>query len=56
MGKKTDKELTQNILITSSLDEDTDFIPLISDEDEEVLAKSDVRKLLAALKPPYRTV
>ena len=49
MGKKTDKELTQNILITSSLDEDTDFISLISDEDEEVLAKSDVPELLPVL-------
>ncbi len=49
MVKKTDKKSTQNILITSSLDEDTDYIPLISDEDEEVLAKSDVPELLPVL-------
>jgi len=49
MGKKSDKELGQNILITSSLDEESDFIPLISEEDEDVLDKSDVPGLLPVL-------
>jgi len=49
MGKKSDKELTENILITSSIDEDSDFIPLISDEDEDVLDKSEVPELLPVL-------
>jgi len=49
MGKKTDKELNKNIFVASSIDEDSDFIPLISDEDEEVLAKSDVPELLPLL-------
>jgi ATP-dependent Lon protease len=49
MGTKSDKESGQNILITSSLDEDSDFIPLISDEDEDVLDRSDVPELLPIL-------
>ncbi|MCK5338944.1 MAG: LON peptidase substrate-binding domain-containing protein, partial [Bacteroidales bacterium] len=49
MGKKTEKDIKQNIFVASSLDEDTDFIPLISDEDEEVLAKSDVPEQLPIL-------
>ena len=49
MGKKSDKELTDNILITSSMDEESDFIPLISDEDEDVLDKSEVPELLPVL-------
>jgi ATP-dependent Lon protease len=49
MGKKTEKELGQHILITSSMDEESDFIPLISDEDEEVLDQSDVPELLPVL-------
>lgn len=49
MGKKSDKELTENILITSSIDEENDFIPLISDEDEDVLEKSEVPELLPVL-------
>jgi ATP-dependent Lon protease len=49
MGRKSDKELGQHILITSSLDEESDFIPLISDEDEEVLESSDVPELLPVL-------
>jgi len=43
------KDLKQNILFSSSLDEDSDFIPLISDEDEDVLDKSDVPELLPLL-------
>ena len=35
MGKKLNKEYGQSILVASSLDEESDFIPLISDEDEE---------------------
>ena len=49
MGTKSDKEFGQNILITSSLDEENDFIPLISDEDEDVLDRSDVPELLPVL-------
>ncbi len=49
MGKKSDKELTENILITSSIDDESDFIPLISDEDEDVLDKSEVPELLPVL-------
>ena len=49
MGKKSDKDLTENILITSSIDEESDFIPLISDEDEDVLDKSEVPELLPVL-------
>jgi ATP-dependent Lon protease len=49
MGKKTEKEFNKNILVATSMDEDTDYIPLISDEDEEVLAKSDVPDLLPVL-------
>jgi len=48
MGKKTDKELRQNF-VASTLDEDSDFIPLISDEDEEVLDGSKVPELLPLL-------
>ena len=49
MGTKSDKESGQNILITSSLDEENDFIPLISDENEDVLERSDVPELLPLL-------
>ena len=49
MGTKSNKELGQNILITTSIDEESDFIPLISDEDEDVLDKSDVPELLPVL-------
>ena len=49
MGTKSNKELGQNILITTSIDEENDFIPLISDEDEDVLDKSDVPELLPVL-------
>jgi ATP-dependent Lon protease len=49
MGTKSDKELGQNILITSSGDEESDFIPLISDEDEDVLDQSNVPELLPVL-------
>jgi ATP-dependent Lon protease len=49
MGKKLNKEYGQRILVASSLDEESDFIPLISDEDEEVLDRSDVPELLPVL-------
>jgi len=42
MGKKSNKEIGQNIYLNSPIDEDSDFIPLISDEDETVLEGSDV--------------
>jgi ATP-dependent Lon protease len=49
MGTKSENELGQNILIASSMDEESDFIPLISDEDEDVLDRSDVPELLPVL-------
>lgn len=49
MGKKSDKDLEQNILFSISPGDDSDFIPLISDEDEDVLDKSDVPELLPVL-------
>ncbi len=49
MGRKLNKGSGQNILITSSLDEESDYIPLISDEDEDVLDRSDVPELLPVL-------
>jgi ATP-dependent Lon protease len=49
MERNPDREPAQHILITSSLDEESDFIPLISDEDEEVLDRSDVPELLPIL-------
>ncbi|HEC43535.1 MAG TPA: endopeptidase La [Bacteroides sp.] len=48
MGKKSDKEFGQQIVL-SNIDEDSDFIPLISDEDEAVLESSDVPELLPIL-------
>ncbi len=49
MGKKSDKELGKKIIINTPLDEDSDFIPLISDEDEAVLDGSAVPELLPLL-------
>jgi len=49
MGTKSENELGQNILITSSIDEESDFISLISDEDEDVLDRSEVPELLPVL-------
>ncbi|KPL20909.1 MAG: Lon protease, partial [Bacteroides sp. SM1_62] len=49
MGTKSDKALGQNIFIASSPDEESDFIPLISEDDEEVLDRSDVPELLPVL-------
>jgi ATP-dependent Lon protease len=43
------KEIRHKIVLSSSLDEDSDFIPLISDEDEAVLAGSKVPELLPVL-------
>ncbi len=48
MGKKTEKEFRQNFVV-SAIDENSDFIPLISDEDEDVLNGSDVPELLPLL-------
>src|SRR4030043_2466710 len=48
MGKqKEDKN--SKILIASSVNEDTDFIPLISDEDENALERSSIPDLLPLL-------
>jgi ATP-dependent Lon protease len=49
MGKKSDKEFGHDIILNAPLDEDSDFIPLISDEDEAVLEGSDVPELLPIL-------
>ena len=49
MGTKSEFESGQNILIATSIDEESDFIPLISDEDEDVLDKSEVPELLPIL-------
>jgi len=48
MSTKENKR-SSGILIGSSLDEDADFIPLISDEDEESLSKTHVPDLLPIL-------
>jgi len=48
MGKQRD-EKQNSILIASSMNEDTDFIPLISDEDEEALSRSNIPDLLPIL-------
>lgn len=48
MGKQIE-EKNNNILIASSMNEDTDFIPLISDEDEEALSRSNIPDLLPIL-------
>ena len=48
MGKKTD-DIDSNILLASSIEEETDFIPLIADEDEAALDKSNVPDLLPIL-------
>lgn len=49
MGKKPDKEFRPGIVLNTPIDEDSDFIPLISDEDEAVLEGSDVPDLLPLL-------
>ncbi len=49
MGKKSEKEFRRHIIVNNPLDEDSDFIPLISDEDESVLDVSDVPELLPVL-------
>ena len=49
MGKKSDKEFGHEIILNAPLDEDSDFIPLISDEDETVLDGSEVPELLPVL-------
>ena len=43
------KDFKPNIVLSSSVDEENDFIPLISDEDEAVLAGSKVPELLPLL-------
>ncbi|KPK82872.1 MAG: Lon protease, partial [Bacteroides sp. SM23_62_1] len=48
MGKRRE-EANRSILIASSMNEDTDFIPLISDEDEEALSRSNIPDLLPIL-------
>ncbi len=49
MGKKSDKEFSQQIVLGDHVDENSDFISLISDEDEVVLDSSDVPGLLPIL-------
>ena len=48
MGKQRD-DIKNNLLIASAMDEDTDFIPLIADEDEAALSRSNVPDLLPIL-------
>lgn len=48
MGKKKEDD-NSKILIASSVNEDTDFIPLISDEDENALERSSMPDLLPIL-------
>ena len=48
MGKKRD-DIDTNIFMANPMEEETDFIPLISDEDEQALDKSNVPDLLPIL-------
>jgi len=48
MGKQRD-EKNNGVLIATSVNEDADFIPLISDEDEEALNHSNIPDLLPVL-------
>ena len=48
MSKRTDK-LLPNIYIASDMEEETDFIPLISDEDEDTIMTTDVPDTLPIL-------
>jgi ATP-dependent Lon protease len=48
MSKRTEEEFN-NILIATSGDEESDFIPLITDEDEDILLSSDVPENLPIL-------
>ena len=49
MGKKENKDIEHRVIISSSMDEESDFIPLISEDDEVVLAGSKVPELLPLL-------
>lgn len=48
MSKSTDNNLAK-IFIANSLEDETDFIPLISDEDEDIIMTSDVPEALPIL-------
>jgi ATP-dependent Lon protease len=48
MSKRTEEEFN-NIIIASSVDDESDFIPLITDEDEDILLTSDVPENLPIL-------
>ncbi len=48
MGKNIEKKYG-DMMITTSINEDTDFIPLITDEDEETLGKTEVPETLPIL-------
>lgn len=48
MSKSTDNDLAK-IFIANSLEDETDFIPLISDEDEDIIMTSDVPEALPIL-------
>ncbi|MBN2524104.1 MAG: endopeptidase La [Bacteroidales bacterium] len=48
MGKSTENNL-KKVFIASSADDEADFIPLITDEDEDILLKSDIPEILPIL-------
>ena len=48
MGKKRD-DIESNLFLASSIEEEADYIPLIADEDEAALDKSNVPDLLPIL-------
>ncbi|MBA7588442.1 hypothetical protein ES708_30500 [subsurface metagenome] len=48
MSKRTENDL-KNVFIASALNEETDFIPLITDEDEDSLLKGDIPDTLPIL-------
>jgi ATP-dependent Lon protease len=48
MSKSAEKDL-KAMIIASSLEDETDFIPLISDEDEDILLSADVPEILPVL-------
>jgi ATP-dependent Lon protease len=48
MSERTNKRV-KNIVIASSLEDETDFIPLISDEDEETIMKTEIPEILPIL-------
>jgi ATP-dependent Lon protease len=48
MSKRSANDF-RNIYVSAAINEDTDFIPLISDEDEEIITKTDIPESLPIL-------